>query len=94
MSGPPDVGAETEVERLRARVAELEAELAAQAQATVALLSQAQERLYWLERWGVDLDRVMRHRAARWTLASLRAVRRAGWRLKRARRRVARRLRG
>ena len=49
----------SEVEELRARVAELERELAEQAARTNALLARAQERTYWLDRLGLDLDRVM-----------------------------------
>jgi hypothetical protein len=49
----------SEVEELRARVAELERELAEQAARTNALVARAQERTYWLDRLGLDLDRVM-----------------------------------
>lgn len=49
----------SELEQLRARVAELERELAEQAARTNALVAQAQERTYWLDRLGLDLDRVM-----------------------------------
>ncbi len=60
---PAKVGAvstDPEVAALRARVAELEAELAEQTQRTAAVVAEAQEKLYWLERWHVDLDAVMR----------------------------------
>lgn len=53
----------SEVEELRARVAELERELAEQAARTNRLLAQAQERTYWLDRLGLDLDAVMRRPA-------------------------------
>lgn len=49
----------SEVETLRARVAELEAELAAQAARTNQLVATAQARTYWLDRLGLDLDAVM-----------------------------------
>jgi uncharacterized coiled-coil protein SlyX len=49
----------TEVEQLRARVAELEAELADQSARTNALVAAAQERTYWLDRLGLDLDAIM-----------------------------------
>jgi hypothetical protein len=49
-----------EVEALRARVAELEQELAeTQARANQAI-ARAQERNYWLDRWGIDLNELMR----------------------------------
>src|SRR3954453_23816645 len=53
---PPvsDLEQRSEVEALRARVAELEAQLARQAQETAALIAEAQEKLYWLERWHID----------------------------------------
>jgi uncharacterized coiled-coil protein SlyX len=49
----------SEIDELRARVAELEAELAEQAARTNALVARAQEQTYWLDRLGLDLDRVM-----------------------------------
>ena len=57
---------DTEVERLRARVAELERELEEQAARTNRLVAEAQERTYWLDRLGLDLDAIMR-RPAVWT---------------------------
>lgn len=65
----------TEVAALRARVAELEAQLAEQSRATNALVARSQEKLYWLERWNVDLDRVMAKPGAIQALDSLKAVR-------------------
>jgi hypothetical protein len=65
----------TEVEQLRARVAELELELAAQSRRTNELVAEAQEKLYWLERWHVDLDRVMAKPGALRTLELVRWVR-------------------
>ncbi len=53
----------SETERLRARIAELERELAEQAAAYNRLVAEAQEKTYWLDRLGLDLDRVMRKRA-------------------------------
>jgi cell division septum initiation protein DivIVA len=50
----------SEVEDLRARVAELERELAEQAARTNRLIAAAQERTYWLDRLGLDLDPIMR----------------------------------
>ncbi|UTI65080.1 hypothetical protein NBH00_02455 [Paraconexibacter antarcticus] len=77
-----------EIAALEARVAQLEAELALQARATNELVARAQEKLYWLERWHVDLDQVMARRGAQQLLevtkrgrTVLRAVRRTKRRL-------------
>jgi uncharacterized coiled-coil protein SlyX len=70
---------EAELAALRARVAELEDQLAQQAQATAGLVAEAQEKLYWLERWHVDLDRVMRKPGAVQALDALRNARRVVW---------------
>jgi uncharacterized coiled-coil protein SlyX len=70
---------EAELAALRARVAELEDQLAQQAQATAGLVAEAQEKLYWLERWHVDLDRVMRKPGAVQVLDALRNARRVVW---------------
>lgn len=82
---------EEELAALRARVAELEDELAQQAQTTAAALAQAQEKLYWLERWHIDLDRVMRKPGAVQALDALRGARRIAWALRRFKRRLLRR---
>jgi predicted nucleic acid-binding Zn-ribbon protein len=78
-----------EIERLRARVAQLEQELVDQAARSNRAVAEAQEQLYWLERWHVDLNALMRKpgaaefraliRAARAVVRRLRAF---GWRLK------------
>jgi hypothetical protein len=65
-----------EIERLRVRVAALEAELVeVQARANAAVAA-AQERAYWLERWHLDLNAVMRRPAAKRARALLRSTRR------------------
>lgn len=66
---------QAEIDQLRARVADLEAQLAEQARATNATVARAQEQLYWLERWNVDLDRVMQRRSAQLALSSLKVLR-------------------
>lgn len=86
----PVDGRETEVSELRARVAALEAELAVQAQRTARVVAEAQEKLYWLERWHVDLDAVMRKPGAVPALAALRRVRALVRRLRRLKRRLVR----
>jgi uncharacterized coiled-coil protein SlyX len=84
VTAQPDTTArDGEVEALRARVAELEGQLAEQARTTNSLVAQAQEKLYWLERWHVDLDRLMARPGAlqalevmRWLRGVSRSVRR------------------
>jgi hypothetical protein len=66
---------QAEIDALRARVAELEAQLEEQARTTNALVAQSQEKLYWLERWQIDLDRVMARRGAQQALEALKKVR-------------------
>jgi hypothetical protein len=70
-----DLAESSEIEALRTRVAALEAQLLeteAWANRTVAA---AQERVYWLDRWNVDLNAIMRRPAATRIRAVLRAVR-------------------
>ena len=64
-----------EIEAFRARIAALEhenAEIAARANAAVA---RAQEKAYWLDRWGLDLNALMRRRGAAQLRAAVRGVR-------------------
>jgi hypothetical protein len=79
---------QTELVALRARVAELEAQLTEQQQRTAALVAEAQEKLYWLERWHIDLDRVMRKPGAIQALDALRGTRKVVWRLIKLKRRL------
>jgi hypothetical protein len=62
-----------EVERLRARLTVLEEQRFELHARTNARVAAAQDRAYWLERWGLDLDAVLRHRVLR---AALRPWRR------------------
>lgn len=71
----PDAALQADVTALRARVQELEAQLAEQARATNEIVARAQEKLYWLERWHVDLDAVMRRPGAETALESSKKVR-------------------
>lgn len=66
---------QAEIERLRREVARLEAELVAQAQRTNRIVAQAQERAYWLDRWHIDLNALMRKPGAAQLRAAMRAVR-------------------
>lgn len=80
----------TEIERLRARVAELEAELVEQAARTERIVARAQERTYWLDRWHVDLNALMAKPGAAELRALVRALRWVVRKLKGAKRRLAR----
>jgi hypothetical protein len=77
---------QSELERLRARVAALEAELLEiQARANAAVAA-AQEKAYWLERWHLDLNALMEKPGAaefRALLRFARAIARGFRRLKR-----------
>ena len=55
-TGSRDAELQAEVEALRAQVAELERRLAAQQAAANAAIASAQKRVYWLDRWHIDLD--------------------------------------
>jgi hypothetical protein len=48
-----------EITALRARVAELEHELFVQQQRTNEVVARAQARVYWLDRWHLDLNELM-----------------------------------
>jgi uncharacterized coiled-coil protein SlyX len=76
-----------EVAALRARVAALEAQLAEQARATNELVARSQEKLYWLERWHVDLDAVMEKPGAERLLETVKKGRSVFRAVKRAKRR-------
>ena len=64
-----------ELEALRARVATLEQELVEQVARANATAAAAQERLYWLDRWHVDLNALMQRPGAAEFRAAVRAVR-------------------
>ena len=74
---------QAEVEALRDQVAELERRLAEQAAASNAAIAAAQKRVYWLDRWHIDLDVWARSRR----VTALRALARRA-------RELARRVRG
>ncbi len=50
-----------ETERLRARIAQLEDELASLQAWANGVVAEAQKRVYWLDRLHLDLDPIMRH---------------------------------
>jgi hypothetical protein len=74
--GESDLG---EVERLRARVDELERELAERTARAEAAVAAAQDRSYWVDRLPFDLDAFMSTRTGRalfaWFAAVVRAAR-------------------
>lgn len=65
----------SEVQALRARVAELEAQLIETEDWANRAVGAAQEKSYWLDRWHLDLNALMRRRSATWIRAALRAIR-------------------
>jgi cell division septum initiation protein DivIVA len=79
---------EQEVEALRARVAELERQLAEQAARANAAVAAAEDRAYWLDRWHLDLNALMRRRGASELRGLLRAARTVVRWLKVARRKL------
>jgi hypothetical protein len=66
---------QAEAERLRARVSSLEAELVETQARANAAVAEWQERAYWLDRWHVDLNAVMRRPGAAQLRGALRGVR-------------------
>jgi hypothetical protein len=81
-------GLAVENERLRARVAALEAELVEVQSRTNQAIAKWQEQVYWLDRWHLDLDALMRRPGAMQALGTLRAVRSVWWRVKVTKRRL------
>jgi hypothetical protein len=81
---------QSEIEVLRRRLTQLEAEnaeLAARANAAVAA---AQDKAYWLDRWGLDLNRLMERKGAEELRTAVRGVRGIYRRLVRLKRRLMR----
>jgi hypothetical protein len=64
-----------EVVELRRRLAEAERELATHSAEANAAIAAAQDRSYWLDRWHLDLNAVMRTPPGRALDAALRALR-------------------
>jgi hypothetical protein len=85
MAAEPSTGQDerAEVERLRTRVDQLERELAERTARAEAAVAAAEDRSYWLDRTRIDLNAVMRHRAARVAFEVLLAAARALMALKR-----------
>ena len=77
-----------ELEALRARVAALEAERAEQVGRLQASLAEAQEKVYWLDRWRIDLNALMRKPGAAEFRAAVRLARGIVRRAKAAKRKL------
>jgi hypothetical protein len=77
-----------ENERLRARVAALEEELVEVQARTNTAIAKWQEQAYWLDRWHLDLNAVMRRPGATELLDAMRTVRGVWWRVKLLKRRL------
>jgi hypothetical protein len=80
---------QAENERLRLRVSALENELVEVQAKTNAVVSQWQERAYWLDRWHLDLNALMRRPGASELRGALRILRAGTRRLVRLKRRLA-----
>jgi hypothetical protein len=79
---------QAEVERLRTRVNSLEAELVETQARTNAIVVRTQERVYWLDRWHLDLNALMRRPGAAELRGALRGARAVTRALRRAKRRL------
>ena len=64
-----------ELEALRRRVAELERERAEEIARASAAVAEAQRRVYWLDRWRIDLNALMAKPGAAQFRAAVRAAR-------------------
>jgi hypothetical protein len=82
-------GPRGEVDLLRARIAELEAELVEISARSNAAVAEAQAQTYWLERWHVDLNELMLRPGAEELRLTLRAIRSILRSLRRLKRRLA-----
>jgi hypothetical protein len=81
MSVAENEGQQTaEIARLRARVVELETQLIEVEAWADRVVADAQERLYWLDRWHLDLNRLMERPGVSQLSAAVR-IARAAYRL-------------
>jgi hypothetical protein len=74
-SSPATSREQTEIATLRARVAELEQQLVELEAWSNRALGEAQERLYWLDRWHLDLNALMARPGAAEFRAAVRVLR-------------------
>ncbi|MBA3807986.1 MAG: hypothetical protein H0X28_06310 [Solirubrobacterales bacterium] len=85
---PTEQELQQELASLRARVASLESELIeVQTRANTAV-AQWQERAYWLDRWHLDLNALMRRPGASEFRSAVRALRSVVWTARRVKRRL------
>jgi hypothetical protein len=75
--------------RLEARIAELETEIAMLRSTTASTVAQAQETLYWFERWGVDFNRLFARPEMEYLRRAVRGLRQVYRTGQTARRRLA-----
>ena len=80
---------QAEIQALRERIEQLEAEKAELAARANAAVAAAQDRVYWLDRWGLDLNALMRRRGAAELRAAVRVLRSVVRLAKRLKRRLA-----
>jgi hypothetical protein len=85
---PPGEKPRDELERLRERIAQLEAELVEVQASTNAAVAEWQERAYWLDRLHIDLNRAMQRPGAEQLRLLLKGARTVYWRLKLVKRRL------
>jgi hypothetical protein len=85
-NGQSEIELEAENQRLRARIVALEEELVETQTRANATVAKWQERAYWLDRWHLDLNALMRRPGASEFRAGLRAFRAVGRTFRRAKR--------
>lgn len=83
-------GEQDEIEALRRRLDALERERAEETARANAAIAQAQDRLYWLDRWHLDLNALMQRRGAAEFRALVRGARKGVRTYKRVRARLRR----
>lgn len=67
--------AQSEIERLKERVAALETQLAETEAWANRAVAEAQQRTYWLDRWGIDLNAILARPSADRARALARGIR-------------------
>jgi hypothetical protein len=88
-ASPAPLATDAEIEQLRAQVAALEAELIEVTARANEQVAKWQERAYWLDRWHLDLNGLMRKPGASQLRAVLRALRSVVWGMQRLKRRLS-----
>jgi hypothetical protein len=88
-ASPAPLATDPEIEQLRAQVAALEAELVEVTARANEQVAKWQERAYWLDRWHLDLNGLMRKPGASQFRAVVRALRSVVWGMQRLKRRLS-----